>query len=84
MNNLRPPLHLVRGVQDLHPATPNDLLQAHIADFLQTKRRRWRPKTYTMYITVLKLYAAYVGPDHWPPTRRSVLSWLDALEQAGN
>jgi integrase len=37
-----------------------------------------------MYITVLKLYAAYVGPDHWPPTRRSVLSWLDALEQAGN
>lgn len=75
----------------LRPAQPSPLalsspgaaLQTSIADFLQAKRRKWRPKTYTNYHSILNLYATHVGPAHWPPTRRGVLSWLDALYDSG-
>jgi integrase len=60
------------------------LLSTHLTDFLQTKRRKWRPKTREVYTSILNLYVAHVGLNHWPPTRQGVLSWLDAVELAGN
>lgn len=79
----QPQLRLVQDQRDLSSAMCAQELQAHIADFLTAKRRKWRPSTYTNYHCILNLYVAHVGADHWPPTRRGVLSWLDTLHASG-
>ncbi|MFC1976571.1 tyrosine recombinase XerC, partial [Chloroflexota bacterium] len=56
-------------------------LRYWVIDFLITKRRKWQPTTLKIYTTVMTLYVACVGEDHWPPTRQGVLYWLEELER---
>ena len=76
---------LRQGTASSSPAdrASTGLLQAYVEDFIQAKRRSWRPKTRQNYVSFLRRYVAHVGPDHWPPTRQGVLDWLDAAEAGG-
>ncbi|MCK6625584.1 MAG: tyrosine-type recombinase/integrase [Anaerolineae bacterium] len=78
----KPALQIFSGRPEARQVRQKNL-KSQITDFLQAKRRKWRPKTYSNYRSILNLYAAHVGPNHWPPTRRGVLSWLDALDASG-
>jgi integrase len=70
-------LRLIEGRKHLQPPA----LRYWIDDFITTKRWRWRPPTLKAYTSVLGLYAAHVGEDHWPPDRREVLRWLAQVKE---
>lgn len=70
---------LANGQEEFHSST--FILHDWIRRFLETKRVRWKPKTLAAYTNILKLYLAYVGTDHWPPTSQGVIDWLDQVKQ---
>lgn len=64
------------------PGYSNDRpLQEWVDNFMKTKQLRWKPKTFSVYTSILNLYVAHVGANHWPPTYQGALHWLYSVKQ---
>lgn len=64
------------------PGYSDKQLQEWVNNFLKTKQLRWKPKTLSVYTSILNLYVAHVGANHWPPTYQGALRWLNHVKES--